>query len=176
MDTRDKGRRRPPFPPLNRQCDLLKGQCRGPFRVSGAVLTLFAPVSALLRAFVALLGRWWHPCTPPTLETRCRPPVGRCFGSEGRGRRGQCRGSIFVLDKAVISPPPTPSRNAGRGMRFHGGFDGFGSLFCYVQLPSFFAQCNQICYQQSKNCGSCRSIQVSKELSIPLLTDILEVL
>ena len=119
MDTRDKGRRRPPFPPLNRQCDLLKGQCRGPFRVSGAVLTLFAPVSALLRAFVALLGRWWHPCTPPTLETQCRPPVGRCFGSEGRGRRGQCRGSIFVLDKgrwslcALLPGNTAPQRGSG---------------------------------------------------------------
>ena len=46
-------------------------------------------------------GRGGGTRTPPAPETRCRPPVGRCFRLGVRGRQGQCRGSIFVRDKTV---------------------------------------------------------------------------
>ena len=95
-----------------------------------------SPASGRLRAFVPLL----RPRQRPSPTGRTERGVGPLWANHaGQGLRaasppffcpperawqtgfgGQCRGSIFVLDKVVTSPPHTPSRNAGRGLRFYG--------------------------------------------------------
>lgn len=89
-----------------------------------------SPVVARLRAFAAFLRPGQRPSPTegakrgvgPFVAGRagwwCWPLPGAAFCPSGRtmqaGPPGQCRRSIFVRDKAVISPPLTPSRNAGR--------------------------------------------------------------
>ena len=96
-----------------------------------------SPVSARLRAFVALLRAGWHPCPSGDVKHGVAPLWADCAvrrfwpapkahfadpkrprkGFQGQPRgpdQGNAEGSIFELDKAVLSPPYTPSRNAGR--------------------------------------------------------------
>lgn len=91
------------------------------------------------------------------------------------GIGGQCRHSIFLLDKAVLSPPFTPPRNAGREYDFTARLTAPGHLFNASSCHHFLRRVIKSAISRTKNCGNCRSIQVSKVLSSPLLTDILEV-
>ena len=60
----------------------------------------------------------------------------------------------------------------GSGMRFCGSFHGFAPPFRGLCLPSLFGLCNQIRYEESKNCRGCRSFQVSEVPSNPFLSHI----
>ena len=105
-----------------------------------------SPTFRRLRAFVTLLRGWWHPCPSGGMKRGVGPFAARCGGAavlprqtppqgprqtrlQGQPRgpdQGNPEGSIFVLDKAVISPPHTPSRNAGRGYGFVGTLAALG--------------------------------------------------
>jgi hypothetical protein len=92
-------------------------------------------------------------------------------GPGGRGFEGKTEGSIFERDKAVISPPDTPPRNAGREY-------GFAELSTALNHLSTTSGCHHFLDDAIKSVISGAStaavaavIQVSKVLSNPLLAE-----
>lgn len=69
----------------------------------------------------------------------------------------QARRSIFVLDKAVISPPLTPARNAGRVSALRGGLTILRHLFPDIRCHRFSGSAIKPAISKGKNCGGCRS-------------------
>ena len=80
-------------------------------------------------------------------------------------------GAKIVRDKAVLSRPQTPPRNAGRGC----GFERFQPLFRIFLAPgpvlSLFWRCNQICYHLTEKC---RGFNGSHSFKCAITTILLE--
>ena len=83
-------------------------------------------------------------------------------------------GAKIVRDKAVLSRPQTPPRNAGRGSGFAEISTAFLHLFGEAQedpMLSFFERCNQICYHLTEKC---RGFNGSHSFKCAITTILLE--
>lgn len=79
-------------------------------------------------------------------------------------------GAKIVRDKAVLSRPQTPPRNAGRGC----GFETISTAFPYIlagPVLSLFWRCNQICYHLTEKC---RGFNGSHSFKCAITTILLE--
>ena len=77
-------------------------------------------------------------CNDPTLVRRGPGQAGEPMQRQARGpMQGQFRGSIWVLDKAVLSPPFTPPRHAGREYGFTGLSTALNYLFSRSRCHHF---------------------------------------
>ena len=95
------------------KCKRSAGGPRGPPRLFPAV----CPCEAVCAGFPSRVASLPHPAPKAALSQPAWPMCGS--GQEHPGPLGaqELRGKKKVRDKAVASPLPTPSRNAGRGDR-----------------------------------------------------------
>ncbi len=81
-------------------------------------------------------------------------------------------GSILERDKAVISPPVTPPRNAGRKYGFIELSTALNHLSATSKCHHFLDDAIKSVINIATHCGVAAVIQVSKVLSNPLLAEI----